>query len=473
MSRQTLGALGAVLMVGILGYLAAQQGEANRLWAEPSSTGTDKPAHQPAARLKEILRFEKKEGDEPERFLSVVFAPDDGQRVYTTSFAPKSRQVFLRSWHVANRQPLWERAVATIEKDRNVPPGAFRLTIEPVGRWIAFNDYEKVQVWEVRDVVSEDKTLGIKSQLFQAGKKHGDLKVAVEGTNRWVHAVRVSPDGQRLAAVYSGQRITWWDVVWLGAYPPRIGFAQSFQPGTNKREINAWDATCNQLGCLAFDPASGDPRSGRKFREIAVAGNYARIAFWNLETRKMVRHWQIHDPAKPDRDEGIVYDLDWMLVKDQLYWVSAHALGDHDLFTYGRGVRMVQNKDGQSEGFVLVWGDSGKKVARCQPLGAVLAVAVSPNDSWFVSGEFCKAWKVVPPDIAAGLPIPMRGKWVDFLDLPSHIYIWDISGRKLAVGEGHRMGVTDVAVSPDGKRIASCSADGTLRVWEVPATIRF
>jgi WD40 repeat protein len=434
--------------------------------------GANKPAEpsQPV-KLKEICNFEKKDGDMPERFLSVVFAPNDGQRVYTTSFAPKSGQVFLRSWDIAKGQVLWERAVATIEERRNIPPGAYRLTIEPQGYWIAFNDYEKVQVWEVRDWVFEDKGAGIKGHVFQAGRKHGDLKVAVEGTNRWVHAVRVSPGGLTLAAVYSGQRITWWDAVFARSSPPRFAFAQTWRPGENKREINAWDATCNQLLCLAFDPASGDPRSRKKFREVAVAGNYFRIAFWDLETRKKVRHWQIEDPEKPGRDAGRVYDLDWMQVKDQRYWVSAHARGEDYLFSYGRGVTLVLPGEdgGQSEGFVLVWDESGKKIARCHHAGAVLAVAVSPNDSWFVSGEFCKGWKVVPPNVAADPP--RRGKWVDFLDLPSRVYLWDISGRKLAVGEGHNMGITDVAVSPDGKRIASCSADGTLRIWEVPATI--
>ncbi len=460
--KRMKASLTTLILAGLVCCLSLCSNHAGaNLPAEPS---------QPV-KLKEICRLEEKDGDLPERFLSVAFAPGECHQVYTTSYAPKSRQVFLRSWDIAKRQLLWQRAVATIEQDRDVPLGAFRLTIEPDGRWIAFNDYEKVQVWKVRDFVFEDKGLGIKRHEFQAGKKYGDLPVAVEGTNRWVAAVRVSPDGQRLAAVYSGQRITWWDVVCRTSYPPQLGFAQHYRPN-EKMEINAWDETCNQLLCLAFDRCHYDPVAQRLDIRIAVAGNYARIAFWDLETRKKTGHWQIYDDEKPDRDPDKVYDLDWMRVKGQRYWVSAHASGDDALFSYGRGVRMVLGKgEEQSEGFVLVWDESGKKIARCQHAGAVLAVAVSANDSWFVSGEFCKAWKVLPPEVAAGLPIPRRGTWVDYLDLPSRIYIWDISGRRLAVGEGHAMGITDVAVSSDGKRIASCSADGTLRIWEVPATI--
>jgi hypothetical protein len=99
--------------------------------------GANKPAEpsQPV-KLKEICNFEKKDGDMPEWFLSVVFAPDDGQRVYTTSVAPMSWQVFLRSWDIAKGQVLWERAVATTELYK-IRPGTYRLTIEPQGYWIA------------------------------------------------------------------------------------------------------------------------------------------------------------------------------------------------------------------------------------------------------------------------------------------------------------------------------------------------
>ena len=46
--------------------------------------------------------------------------------------------------------------------------------------------------------------------------------------------------------------------------------------------------------------------------------------------------------------------------------------------------------------------------------------------------------------------------------------IWDIqSGRALHTLEGHSAGVWSVAVTPDGTRAVSASFDATLRVWDL------
>jgi len=45
---------------------------------------------------------------------------------------------------------------------------------------------------------------------------------------------------------------------------------------------------------------------------------------------------------------------------------------------------------------------------------------------------------------------------------------WDLeSGRALATLEGHASGVNACAVTPDGRRVVSASADKTLKVWDL------
>jgi WD40 repeat protein len=46
--------------------------------------------------------------------------------------------------------------------------------------------------------------------------------------------------------------------------------------------------------------------------------------------------------------------------------------------------------------------------------------------------------------------------------------VWELeSGRELQTLKGHAYGVNAVAVTPDGRRAVSASADQTLKVWEL------
>lgn len=52
-------------------------------------------------------------------------------------------------------------------------------------------------------------------------------------------------------------------------------------------------------------------------------------------------------------------------------------------------------------------------------------------------------------------------------DLPPAVNIWDAAtGQEILTLRGHMDVVTSVAVSADGKHIASGSLDGTVRVWD-------
>jgi len=50
------------------------------------------------------------------------------------------------------------------------------------------------------------------------------------------------------------------------------------------------------------------------------------------------------------------------------------------------------------------------------------------------------------------------------------VQIWNmLTGKNVFIYRGHTAGVNDVAWSPDGKKIASVSADMTVKIWQAPA----
>ena len=60
------------------------------------------------------------------------------------------------------------------------------------------------------------------------------------------------------------------------------------------------------------------------------------------------------------------------------------------------------------------------------------------------------------------------GKYVISGDTNQNGYVWELASGKLkAVLKGHTGSLTSVAISPDGKQIATTSKDRTVRLWQM------
>jgi WD40 repeat protein len=144
---------------------------------------------------------------------------------------------------------------------------------------------------------------------------------------------------------------------------------------------------------------------------------------------------------------------------------------------------------------VTIWDiESGKTVATLpcptKPRQSSRAVAFSPDGKLLAVGHSqgrVDLWNTATWQHAGGWALP--GRTDDFAAIrftadgkrlvvltskkPSWSYfqgeagLWDVAGRtELANLKGHRGPVTGVAVSPDGKTLATTSVDRTIKLWD-------
>jgi WD40 repeat protein len=107
----------------------------------------------------------------------------------------------------------------------------------------------------------------------------------------------------------------------------------------------------------------------------------------------------------------------------------------------------------------------------------IMAACFSPDAQLVASGDDSgeiRIWQVATgaclhvldahPDVVTALAFTGDGRLISSsLDLR----VWDLAtGQRLQVIDGHDSGITTIALSPDRRRLASGTADGTIKLWD-------
>jgi len=275
-----------------------------------------------------------------------------------------------------------------------------------------------------------------------------------------VSAVAYSPDSKILASGFENGEIKLWDaftyevVTVLKEHDSYI-FELVYSPNgkvlassDSKGTVRLWDAARGtEIGVLQTDSDRGHEIAFSPDGKLLVSGEIqgGKIQLWDAETGKSVQILEGHI----DEVNDILFSPD----------------GDGLIFSGNRNVHLWNLVENRPDGILEQAGYTSRLLS-VSPDGASL---LSSGDAgirlWDIqTGEPSVGFSVDRP---TGLALSPDGKILASSSWNGSIKLWDVeSGEELLTIEADAAGRLRVAFSPDGRALASGSENGTIRIWD-------